>query len=241
MNKFNLFSNWVLGQGVELSDKTNIYQCMDLAYAYCLFLNIPKKTIQHLYAYEVFTSPNDITNEYFQILPNTPDLVPQEGDLGIFNKVSTNIAGHICVCTGEGDTKTFKSLDQNWAGVSKVSEVTHTYVNFLGVLRPKPQLLVITDQTILPIIDSNGNNMEVQAVRSQLADNEKRISNLLTEKDSLTFTTTSLNARISELEYLMDNQLPNFADGVIMAIHDVLYSKGFWFTKYSKIKQLLPK
>lgn len=204
--KFDIFKNYVLNQGVEISDKTNEFQCMDLAYAYTLFLNYPKSTIQHLYAYQAFSSPNDITNEYFQIIPNTPDLVPQEGDIGVFNKTASNIAGHICICTGDGNTDTFKSLDQNWAGQSKVAEVQHNYSNFLGVLRPKITG-EINDQTKLPIIDASGNEMEVQAVRSKLADNEREITNLRTDKDNLLrqiddlkITVTALNSRITSLE-----------------------------------------
>jgi hypothetical protein len=200
MEKFNLFSSWVTGQGIEISDKTNSYQCFDLAYAYIFFLNIPKSTIQHLYAYEIFTKPTDTTNTFFERIENSDIFIPKQGDIGIFD-TKVGIAGHVCVCTGEGDTKTFKSLDQNWNGKSIVTLVTHNYTGFLGVLRPKYQ--GTNDQTLLPILDAKGNKMEVQKVRSILLDQEQQIVNLLTEKDSLTFTLTSLNARISELEAIM--------------------------------------
>lgn len=217
MKDFEIFKNYVLSQGVEISDKTNVYQCMDLAYAFCLFLHVPKDTVRHLYAYQIFTSPNDITNEYFQIIPNDDSFIPQEGDIGVFNKTNSNIAGHVCICTGNGNTKTFKSLDQNWAGQSKVSEVTHDYINFLGVLRPKIKSNEINEQTLLPIIDANGNLMEVQAVRSELADNERQITNLLTEKDNLLrqvddlkITVSALNSKITSLE----NEISTLEDEV---------------------------
>lgn len=211
--RFDIFKNYVLGQGIELSDKSNIFQCFDLAYAYCLFLRIPKSTIQHLYAYQIFTSPNDLTNDYFQILPNTSDFVPQEGDIGVFNKTDSNIAGHVCICTGVGDTKSFKSLDQNWAGQSRVVEVTHNYVNFLGVLRPKPEAPLMTDQTLLPIIDENGNQMEIGAVRSRLNDWGKKISEYEKQIADLKLTVASLNSRITTLENISTQQpeVPNTA------------------------------
>jgi septal ring factor EnvC (AmiA/AmiB activator) len=53
--------------------------------------------------------------------------------------------------------------------------------------------LVITDQTVLPIIDPNGNKMEVQAVRSKLADQERQITNQIMSLDAL-------NAKIGQLE-----------------------------------------
>ena len=60
---------------------------------------------------------------------------------------------------------------------------------------------VITDQTKIPqIVDSTGNPMEVQAIRSTLLAQDEEITHLKTENDSLRFTVTALNARISDLE-----------------------------------------
>lgn len=214
--KFQLFYSWVLNQKPEISDPSNPFQCMDLAYEWVFFLNFPKDTIQHGYAYQVFSQPNSSTSQYFDLIPNSLTFVPQIGDLAVFDKTSTNIAGHIAVCTGEGDTNTFKSMDENWTANGIVTVITHNYTNpkLLGVLRPKPEKLTgtITDQTILPIIDANGNQMEVQAVRSKLADQDKQIANLLTDKDNLAFTVTALNAKISQLQEKVDNMPVNASE-----------------------------
>lgn len=140
--KFNEFYKWVIEQGIEISDKSNSYQCMDLAYAFVFFLNYPKSTIQHLYAYQVFTEPNNDTNKYFNIIPNTPNGIPQAGDLVVFDKNKVNVAGHISIASGTGDTKTFTSLDQNWNTSAKVVLVNHNYDSpkVLGWLRPKVAL-----------------------------------------------------------------------------------------------------
>lgn len=200
-DKFDLFSSWILGQGVEISDKSNAFQCMDLMYGWTLFLNFPKSTVQHGYAYQVFTAPTATTRQYFDIIPNSDTFVPQVGDIGVFNQTASNVAGHVCICNGVGNTSNFQSIDENWAGQTFVTLVTHSYSNFLGVLRPKILSNGITDQTIIPlIIDANGHPMEVQAIRSELADNEREITNLKTQIDLLlsqTSTTTSTSSTSS--------------------------------------------
>src|SRR4030042_82719 len=79
---------------VEVNDPTNAYQCMDLAYAFCDFISIPRDTIRHLFAYQVYTEPNDLTIKYFEMIPNTSNGVPQCGDLVVFSKDIGGIAGH---------------------------------------------------------------------------------------------------------------------------------------------------
>lgn len=138
MSKFSIFSNNILGQGVEVSSKQSSFQCMDLAYLWVFCNSIPKATIQHQYAKDVYKQPTAITKQYFDIIPNTASFVPQTGDLGMFDATPGNVAGHICVCTGEGDTNWFRSLDQNY-GASYVKYVKHDYKNFLGVLRLKDE------------------------------------------------------------------------------------------------------
>ena len=147
MKNFQLFLDYALNQGVEVSDKSNVYQCMDLAYNFCLFLNVPKKTIQHLHAYEVYKLPNETTKEFFELIPNTATFVPQQGDLCVFGK-EVGVSGHISIATGKGDTKTFESLDQNWGGVSKSVYIIHKYggkEGLLGVLRFKKPVEVVSD------------------------------------------------------------------------------------------------
>lgn len=71
----------------------------------------------------------------FDRIPNTPDFVPQRGDICIFG-TDLGKYGHICIATGKGDTSSFTSWDQNW-GSKEMKEVTHNYNGFLGVLRYK--------------------------------------------------------------------------------------------------------
>lgn len=73
---------------------------------------------------------------YFDKIPNTPDYVPVKGDIVIWTAFSNNQFGHIAIASGEGDTNTFVSYDQNW-NVQKVERIRHNYNSVLGALRPK--------------------------------------------------------------------------------------------------------
>jgi len=232
-DKFNFFFQAWNGKPCEVNDPSNLNQCMDLAYAWCDVLGVTRDTIRHQYASQVYTNPFDVTIKFFELVPNTALATPRVGDLVVFKG---GTAGHISVANGTGDVNTFQSFDQNWGTtVNKCGIVTHTYDNVLGFLRFRVATsLVITDQTILPIIDANGNKMEVQAVRSKIADQERQITNQIMSMDGL-------NAKISQLEEQIANPPPCVSDAVLKRLHDVRWGTGFWWTKWAKITELLPK
>jgi hypothetical protein len=241
---FNTFFAKWNGKPCEVSDPSNLNQCMDLAFAWCDEIGVPRTTIGHLYASQVYTAPNDITIKYFELVPNTALGVPQIGDLVVFKG---GTAGHISISNGVGDTNTFQSFDQNFGStVNKCGIIIHPYDNVLGFLRFRSvPNLIITDQTVLPIIDANGNKMEVQAVRSALAAQESQIADLLTRSDNylkeiadLQSSQTALNAKITALQAKVDN-IPTPPN--LLAIHDTYYGSGFWWTKWAKIGKLLPR
>lgn len=91
------------------------------------------------------TDPNLHNN--FSKIANTPDLIPQEGDVAVWNKRMGGGYGHIAVCTGEGDVDYFESFDQNWSKISYCEIVLHTYSSFYGVLRPKGKTMSDTECT----------------------------------------------------------------------------------------------
>jgi hypothetical protein len=142
MSRFTQFSKDVNNQSIECSSRANIYQCMDLAYFWVIALGIPKATIAQLYAKDVFLKATDLTRQYFEIIPNGPTNKPNTGDLVVFDgrvqPQSFKIkAGHICIATGEGDSMYFRSLDQNWGGVSLAVYHKHNYYGVVGWLRPR--------------------------------------------------------------------------------------------------------
>ena len=79
--------------------------------------------------------------ENFTRIANTPDFVPQKGDICVWkSSLSSGGWGHVSIATGEGDTTYFYSYDQNWTGNhDKCTKIKHDYNHFAGVLRPKDQ------------------------------------------------------------------------------------------------------
>lgn len=133
-DKLNQFVSNVNGQFVEVSDSSNPNQCMDLVYLWIFCLGYPKATIQHLYAYEAYTKPTDLTYKYFDLIPNTQEFIPQDGDICVFKG---GIAGHIAICLGGGTTSKFRRFEQNNPLGTHAAINDRGYTNMLGVLRPK--------------------------------------------------------------------------------------------------------
>lgn len=260
--KFEKFFNKYNGKPCEVNDPSNLNQCFDLAYAWCDELGVPRDAIRHLYASEIYSKPNDITVKHFEFIPNTPLAIPHIGDVVVFKG---GVAGHVSIATGQGDTNTFESFDQNWNTdpndkANKCIVITHAYDNVLGFLRfRQPVVSVaspITDQTkINLIIDPNGNPMEVQAIRSKLADQDNTIAQLKTQVELL-YTSNlrykenevilnaqvaGLNTKLDSVQKELDSKPTNTSSSLLSKIHIVLWGKGFIWTKISKIKALLPK
>lgn len=149
--RLDLFRSNVGSEWVEVSSKVAPYQCMDLAYLWVFVLNYPKETIRNALAYQVYTNPKPITKEYFELIKNTPEFVPIAGDLVVWDKKFNGTAGHIAIAIGEGDTKKFKSYDQN-IGTDYPQVIEHNYNHVLGVLRPKKNLyLVESDMNLIDL------------------------------------------------------------------------------------------
>lgn len=180
-DRFNRFRSNVNNQFVEVSDNLNTFQCMDLAYCWIFSLNIPKATIQRLYAYEVFSSPSDLTKQYFDIIPNSPTNTPPVGSLVVWKKgFGGSIAGHIGIASVDADVNRFKSFDQNLPLKSKAHLEEHNYDMVHGWLIPK---VVSTEPVIdwgtkIPQIIENGQPLEVQQIFAQRAASNVKIAEL---------------------------------------------------------------
>lgn len=184
-NRLRQFISNLQGQFVEVSDRTNIYQCMDLAYLWVFCLGYPKATIQKLYAYQVYTQPTDLTRQYFDILENTSTFIPQAGDIAVYDKTTSNIAGHIGVCLEGGSVLAFRCFEQNLplGSPSAVKVRNYTYPKLLGVLRPKVNTStpepIITDQSLYNFGEGFG-VIELQRAKSIMQDQV----NVIKTKDS---------------------------------------------------------
>lgn len=157
-DQFNRWFSQVDGRAIEAEDSSNYAQCFDLAFNWCDFLKIPRDTIRHLYAYQIFKNPNPDTTQYWDLVVNTPTGVPKVGDLVIFGTY-VGVAGHVCVFK-EGDAMSFRSEDQNWAGVQRARIVNHNYNGVLGWLHPKTaQVTGSVDKSVLKgIVDGSGSD-----------------------------------------------------------------------------------
>jgi len=77
---------------------------------------------------------------HFDRILNTPEFVPQEGDICIWNKKRGNGYGHIAVVYGDKQNiGTMICLEQNWKALVVTIE-NHDYKDVLGFLRPKERV-----------------------------------------------------------------------------------------------------
>lgn len=131
-----------IGVGIDYDGVYGV-MCFDLANDYSVNL-IGGKAFVGMSAYEIYTNFNNQPGkELYERIPNTPEFVPQKGDIMVWGTgIGEN--GHVAICNGEGDTTWFNSYDQNWGGKNEpVTLIKHNYNAVLGVLRPKDQTKVL--------------------------------------------------------------------------------------------------
>lgn len=134
--KFEQFFSQFNNFSVEVVDPINRNQCFDLIIAWTDWLNIPR-VFPHLYAYQIYTIWSGDKLKYFDRIENTPEVVPQKGDIIVWSKAYNGTAGHTGISAGEGDVNTFKAFAQNDPiGTPSVLK-TYKYTNVLGWLRYK--------------------------------------------------------------------------------------------------------
>jgi len=113
-------------------DKAYGFQCADLYQQY-------NKDVVGAFMVANGAAADNWTNypiNFYTKIPNSPTAVPQKGDVVIWKKTASLPYGHIAIATGEGDTKKFKSFDQNWPVGSNCHVQEHTYTGVVGWLRP---------------------------------------------------------------------------------------------------------
>jgi len=73
--------------------------------------------------------------DYFKQITNTPDGIPQKGDIVVWCKTTSLPYGHVAIFI-EGDDKKFTSFDQNFPITSLCHLQDHNYRSVLGWLQP---------------------------------------------------------------------------------------------------------
>ena len=91
-------------------------------------------------------------------------------------------------------SKVEEPITNRWASFGYILGIRIFKVNPIVV----PIVQPITDQTKLPIIDENGNQMEVQAARSRLSDQKDMINNLTLSISGLNTNITQLQMKLNE-------------------------------------------
>lgn len=134
---YNEFISTYKGKTFDYDSVSGV-QCVDLAKMYMnkVFGLTPLSLGNAKDYYENYNNAPILYNNFTRIA-NTPNFVPQKGDLVVWG-TGLGKYGHIAIATGVGNKSNFKSWDLNW-GSKYVTEILHSYKGFLGVLRPKDQ------------------------------------------------------------------------------------------------------
>jgi hypothetical protein len=220
-DKLNQFINNVNGEFIEVSYKEAIYQCMDLAYLWVFCLGFPKSTIQHGSAFEVYTQASDFTRQFFEVIENKIETIPQAGDLCIWsNKYGP--AGHIAVVI-EATKSKMKVFEQNNPLGTNAHIQDRPYTSVLGFLRPKnviidgvPQWLTtllqeqnLTTQNeteIRAIFDkAKKYNDDVPALQEQVKSANQNLADKSLEVSDLTGKNQTLASKVDELQKLYND------------------------------------
>lgn len=129
------------GQGIDF-DGAFGFQCMDLYQQYNKEVvgapHIPANAHEVWERYPV---------DFYDRILNTPEGVPQMGDVIIWNKNVGGGFGHIAIIQ-KATVGNFMSFDQNWPTGTKCQFQIHDYKNVVGWLRPKSQMVTITQKEL---------------------------------------------------------------------------------------------
>lgn len=192
------------GKYLEVAGSSNaLNQCVDLANAYIRdVLGLP--IIEWTNAVDF---PSKAGDKYEWIV-NTPDGVPQEGDIIVWKPSP----GHIAVFM-EGNTKRFTSFDQNFPVGSPCHVQEHTYLNVIGWLRPKS--IPISEETVAvqkPVFETLVNkSTERDNIRTYLSVPLDPLDTLATKVkevvDGLRNLATGLQRQLSEALQEVKNRI----------------------------------
>ena len=153
------FFDWADGKALDMDGvpASQPYQCVDLTKYYLLKkfgiknFSFTTKSNPHGYAkglWENFDEYPELKGKFVKI-KNTPDFVPQKGDIVEWKGESPcGVAGHTAIATGKNiGTIRFYSLDQNWGGKHYCTDILHSYKAVYGVIRPL-QKVTTTDLNV---------------------------------------------------------------------------------------------
>lgn len=244
------FDQWVSKRLGKENDFDGQYgaQCFDLFnfYANELFGVPSSELFSYTYAKELYTNfHGTIMTSKFKKIANTASFVPKKGDVMVWseqiNASGDPPAGHVAICTGEGDTSYFYSYDQNWNGVYKMRKINHNYTAVYGVLRPNDQSVFKDEssggggsETTKPSIgtilmpDTYIVNVDALNIRSSASTSASIVGTLYNGN----------SAYISEFKYVGNNTWGKISSGWICVNYDTNFYVNVYGTTSKKVNVL---
>ncbi|MEK6878643.1 MAG: CHAP domain-containing protein [Nanoarchaeota archaeon] len=193
---------------VEMYSLENLNKCFDLVSKWIAYMGYPRLTAGLLNAYEIYAPSTQLLRDNFDYIKNTPEAIPQVGDIVVFSKEYNKTAGHTAIATGGGNLKTFTTFSQNDPLKSNSHLVTYNYKYVIGWLRSrKTDFEGKEANTALEECLSQHNALVQQAL-----DKDIFIKSL---QEADTKSKLQLNSQQSEIERLrttIDNQQKNIED-----------------------------
>jgi hypothetical protein len=114
-------------------------QCVQfIRWILAAFLKLPQwKAVRGAADFWAAYENDPAMNQYWDKIPNTPDFVPQEGDICVWDRNKGGGYGHIgFVYEDDHTVKYFYCIEANWKPL-KVTVAQHNYNNASGFLRLK--------------------------------------------------------------------------------------------------------
>lgn len=214
-------------------------QCVDLADQYAV--EVVGSPLPPVNGAKDFWSKNLVG---YEKIPNTPDGVPQLGDIIIW---TNGLFGHIAVFK-EGDANRFTSFDQNFptqgyydnqgnfigTGVCHFQE--HNYTSVAGWFHPKnqptqpqPSAPVINDQTTYDFGGDIG-VAELGAIRSKVNDLTRDLNNSQTTVRGQIKEIIELKNQVTDCQFEVEKLQANATTGSQTVTKTVIVTKDLVFT-----------
>lgn len=122
-------------------DRAWLYQCMDVACYYVDWLTFGSYRLNGNARDAINPAKNKLPSKYFEVFENTPDFLPQKGDIMVYSKGSfDNEFGHINIVYGNVSLTSCLVIEQNWDGKARTGvkkRLEQGYVGVSHIIRPK--------------------------------------------------------------------------------------------------------
>ncbi len=201
---FQEFLNQYNGQPSVGNTTENKGQCVGLVAVWVDILGLP-----HIWgnACDLFANADE---KFFEKILNTPDAIPQAGDIVIWSSKFNGTVGHTGLATGTGNTNTFECFEQNDPLGSGCHLKTYNYNGVIGWLRP---LNIQNQQTVIDELRTARDNnwqlyqTELQKnndLNQQLQDEQTKNQGLREANDKLTQADADTGRQLLDVSHERD-------------------------------------